>query len=102
MPSNRQDNDQQRILLAEFCRVWADRLGAGKAPKPAASPVSGNVPLGPRLQQTLQLLLAGDGEKQIAAKLGISRHTVHDYVKAIYRRFGVCSRAELLALWVKT
>jgi DNA-binding CsgD family transcriptional regulator len=34
-------------------------------------------------------------------KLGISRHTVHDYVKSVYRRFGVSSRAELLARWVR-
>lgn len=33
----------------------------------------------------------------IAVHLGISRHTVHDHVKAIYRRAGVSSRAELLA-----
>jgi len=64
------------------------------------SPVSG-VLLSPRHQQTLDLLLAGDAEKQIAGKLGLSRHTVHDYVKAVYRRFGVNSRGELLALWVK-
>ena len=50
----------------------------------------------------LQLLLGGHSEKQIAAKLSVSRHTVHVYVKDIYRRFGASSRAELLARWVKT
>jgi DNA-binding CsgD family transcriptional regulator len=57
--------------------------------------------MGPRLRQTLELLLHGDGEKQIAGKLKLSQHTVHGYVKEVYRRFGVNSRAELLALWVK-
>lgn len=58
-------------------------------------------PMAPRLRQTLDLLLVGDGEKQIAGKLKISPHTVHQYVKSVYKRFGVSSRAELLALWVR-
>ncbi len=56
-----------------------------------------NAELSPRLHQTLERLLAGDAEKQIAARLKISPHTVHQYVKALYRRFGVSTRAELLA-----
>jgi DNA-binding NarL/FixJ family response regulator len=94
-------DSRQRETLVEFCRVWKSRLG-GEVPP--ASPISGKTPmpaLGPRLRQTLELLLAGDGEKQIAGKLSLSRHTVHDYVKVVYRRFGVSSRAELLSLWVR-
>jgi DNA-binding CsgD family transcriptional regulator len=53
--------------------------------------------LGPRLRQTLGRLLAGDSEKQIALRLDISRHTVHVYVKNLYRRFEVNSRGELMA-----
>ncbi len=52
--------------------------------------------LSPRLQQTLRALLAGDSEKQIACRLGLSRHTVHDYVKTLYRHFEVATRAELI------
>jgi DNA-binding CsgD family transcriptional regulator len=54
--------------------------------------------LGPRLQETLHALARGLSEKQVAAELGLSQHTVHDYVKALYRHFGVSSRSELLAL----
>jgi DNA-binding NarL/FixJ family response regulator len=57
--------------------------------------------LPPRLRQTLECLLEGDGEKQAAARLGLSRHTVHEYVTALYRRLGVSSRAELLALCLR-
>lgn len=57
--------------------------------------------LTPRQQQTLQYLLAGYSEKQIAARLQLSTNTVHHHVKALYRRFGVTSRAELLARWVR-
>ncbi|HEY8746429.1 MAG TPA: LuxR C-terminal-related transcriptional regulator [Tepidisphaeraceae bacterium] len=52
--------------------------------------------LSPRLRQTLELLVAGDGMKQIAMKLGISHHTVNDYIKALYKRAEVSSRAELV------
>jgi two-component system nitrate/nitrite response regulator NarL len=52
------------------------------------------------MRQTLALLLAGDSEKQIAHRLGLSQHTVHVYVKALYRRYDVSSRGELLARWV--
>jgi DNA-binding CsgD family transcriptional regulator len=54
--------------------------------------------LGPRLRQTLDGLVRGRSEKQVAAALGLSPHTVHDHVKALYRHFGVDSRGALLAL----
>lgn len=53
--------------------------------------------LSPRLRQTLACLLDGDSEKQVAARLGLSPTTTHQYVTALYRRFGVQSRAQLLA-----
>lgn len=53
--------------------------------------------LSPRQRQVLALLQRGMGEKQIAAELDVSPHTVHDYVKALYRAHAVQSRAELLA-----
>jgi DNA-binding CsgD family transcriptional regulator len=54
----------------------------------------------PRERQVLLYLLAGDQTKQIATKLGISHHTVADYVKVIYRRLGVGTRTELLRLFL--
>jgi DNA-binding CsgD family transcriptional regulator len=54
-----------------------------------------------RLRQTLDCLLEGDSEKQVAARLGLSRHTVHEYVKALYRRLGVASRAELMVQYLR-
>jgi DNA-binding CsgD family transcriptional regulator len=53
--------------------------------------------LAPRLQETLRGLARGRSEKQLAADVGLSLHTVHDYVKALHRHFGVHSRSELLA-----
>ncbi len=54
--------------------------------------------LSPRLQQTLDALMTGASEKQIASQLGISPHTTHQYVKMLFRRFRVTSRPELMAL----
>jgi DNA-binding CsgD family transcriptional regulator len=51
-----------------------------------------------RQAEVLQYLLRGLGEKDIAAELGISRHTVHNHVKAIYVAQGVKSRYELFML----
>jgi DNA-binding CsgD family transcriptional regulator len=54
-------------------------------------------PLRPRYRETLEWLLTGATEKEIAVGLGLSVHTVHQYVKAIYKRFEVTSRAQLMA-----
>ncbi len=51
-----------------------------------------------RQREVVRCLLDGDGDKQIASRLGISRLTVNSHLKAIYKRFGVCTRAELAAL----
>jgi DNA-binding CsgD family transcriptional regulator len=52
--------------------------------------------LAPRVRETLSCLLEGDGEKQAASRMGLSRETVHQYVKALYRHYQVASRPELL------
>lgn len=49
-----------------------------------------------RQRQTLNLLLQGLSRKEIADGMGISTHTVGDYVKEVYHHFGVRSQAELM------
>jgi DNA-binding CsgD family transcriptional regulator len=53
-----------------------------------------------RQRQTLDLLLEGKREKEVADGLGLALGTTHDYVKKLYRRLGVSSRAELSALFL--
>lgn len=81
------DVDRRVVALFhhELGRLWR---GVG----PAVDTV-----LGPGLRQTLELLLDGASEKQIATRLQLSAHTVHDRVKRLYRRFDVHSRAQLSA-----
>ena len=69
-------------------------LRRGSSPQPD----QGRLPL--RLRRTLGHLLRGESEKEIARTLGLSQHTVHEYVGQLYRHFNVRSRAELMALWV--
>jgi DNA-binding CsgD family transcriptional regulator len=57
--------------------------------------------LSPRLRQVLKCVLEGDSDKLVAARLGLSRYTVNEYVEGIFRHFGVRSRPELLARWVR-
>jgi DNA-binding CsgD family transcriptional regulator len=78
-----------RLFHVELGRLWRkDALQRARDP---------NLELPPRLQQTLDALRAGCSEKQVSLKLGISQHTVHNYVKALHHRLGVSSRGELLA-----
>jgi len=53
--------------------------------------------LPPKQAETLGYLLDGLAEKQVALKMGLSYHTVHQYVKLIYKRLNVSSRAQLMA-----
>jgi DNA-binding CsgD family transcriptional regulator len=56
-------------------------------------------PLSPREMQIADLLLLGCGSDAIALRLGISRHTVKDHRKRIFRKLGIGSLAELFALY---
>ena len=91
-PFAERDRAALDLLHSELAWVYGPEL-------PPLSPAG--VPLSPRQRQTLQLLLAGNSEKQIGRELGLSTNTVHHHVKAIHRHFGVSSRSELLARWVR-
>jgi len=56
--------------------------------------------LTPRLRSVLTLLLHGEARKAIADKLGLSIHTVGDYIKQVYRHFSVHSQSELIRRFV--
>ena len=95
IPSIGDGLERRRRLVAMFCSMLGEQVVEGKTID------VGECRLSRRQRQTLELLLAGNAEKQIAARLEISRHTVHVYVKSIYKTFGVNSRPELLAKWVR-
>lgn len=82
-------NDLSAPIAAAFDRHGALTLRT----MPAASSV-----LSPREQEICALLLAGCSSHAIALRLDISRHTVKDHRKAIFRKLRVGSLAELFAL----
>jgi DNA-binding NarL/FixJ family response regulator len=69
---------------------------AAAAPRSAAAPAPPvpSEPLTPREREVLGLLAHGVYIGDIARLLGISRHTVGDHVKNIYRKLNISSRAE--------
>lgn len=82
-------------ILSAVCRLVAAHVGGASPTLNAAVDW-----MTPRERQTLDRLLEGQSEKQIAAELGLSNHTVHIYIKALHAHFEVASRAELLAKFV--
>lgn len=56
----------------------------------------GILSLSPRLRQVLNFLLSGRTRDDIASELELSAHTVGDYIKEVYLRFGVHSHPQLL------
>jgi hypothetical protein len=88
-PFTEHDHRLVRLFHVELGRLWK-KDALTKAKDPASE-------LPPRLAQTLAALQAGSSEKQVSIQLGISPHTVHNYVKILHQRLGVSSRGELLA-----
>jgi len=58
-------------------------------------------PLTPREKEVLQMLASGLGNKQIAAHLKISEHTVKFHVASILGKLGASSRTEAVALGLR-
>ena len=88
---------RERAIAQEAHAAISPHVGRALARFADPSPMG----LPPRARQVLACLLEGDGDKQVAARLGIGVHTVNQYTKAIFRHFGARSRAELLARWVR-
>ena len=104
-PLNDRPFTDRDCQLVDLFHQYAGQL-YGRMDEPVATPANGAPvlteleSLPPRLKPVLNHLLQGDAEKQVAVKLGLSRHTVHEYVKMLYRKLGVSSRGELLARFV--
>lgn len=88
---------REKAYLAEAHRTVAALVGTHLARfhEPSAADLT------PRLRDVLRCLLEGDSDKQAASRLRIGRHTVNQYAKAIFKHFGVQSRPELLARWIR-
>ncbi len=63
--------------------------------------IEGATPLTNREREILALLADGLGNKQIAARLGISTNTVKTHLELLFEKLGVSSRAEAVATGVR-
>ena len=86
-------------------QVWASSqevkfaLGAlSSAPTLRAGNAGGLSLLSPREQQVVHCLAEGLTNREIGARLGLSRHTVKNYLLKIFDKLGVSNRVELLFL----
>jgi DNA-binding NarL/FixJ family response regulator len=68
-----------------------------------AAPTHGDesAELSPRERSVLDGLAAGLAYKQIADQLGVSIHTVRNYIRRIYEKLHVCSRTEAVAKFLR-
>lgn len=91
-PFTVRDEALVRILSAELLAEPVEAATASEWPEPAEL-----AELPRRQREVLMRLLTGSSVKEIAMDLGISPYTVNDYIKALYRRYQVSSRGELMA-----
>jgi len=73
---------------------------------PAAAPETRHLeelaePLTPRESEVLQMLASGLANKEIAARLAISEHTVKFHVASIFGKLGAASRTEAVSLGIR-
>ena len=87
------------VLVAEEARSMSD----DEAAETASIGVDARraVLLTAREREVLQLLADGLGNKQIAARLGISTSTVKTHLEELFDRLDVASRAEAVAAEVR-
>jgi two-component system nitrate/nitrite response regulator NarL len=85
------------LVLEGFKRVLAGDFFVPPSLKAALDTRAGpGRSLSPRLQQVQDLLLRGTANKVIARTLGLSDHTVKEYVSSILTYHGVANRLELV------
>ncbi|QHC18880.1 LuxR family transcriptional regulator [Streptomyces sp. GF20] len=83
------------LLDLEAIDNWGSRVEV-RLPLDASQPLEqlpGSWGLRPREIEVLRLLTAGQRNRQIAARMGISENTVKFHTSRIYRKLGVTSRA---------
>jgi DNA-binding NarL/FixJ family response regulator len=78
--------------------VLSERVVSTAATAEVASP---NGALSARELDVLQLVARGLGNKEIAAELGITTHTVKYHLAAVLEKLGVRSRTEAVSLGVR-
>jgi DNA-binding NarL/FixJ family response regulator len=91
-----------RAAAAGLIVLHADVVGSLlPAPRPEAPRDRAGQALTPREVEVLRMLAEGLGNKEIAARLGISDHTVKFHVTSIFTKLNASSRTEAVTLGVR-
>jgi DNA-binding CsgD family transcriptional regulator len=88
--------EKELLHLAMTGVAWLEPKASESIPPDTFSKIT------PRQRVVMLYLLDGVPRKQIAAKLGLTLHTVNDHVKSLYEHFGVQSATELSARFLKS
>jgi DNA-binding NarL/FixJ family response regulator len=88
-------------------QIWASSLymgyvveALGKAMPLAVQDFSSADRLTPREKETTELVAEGISNREISARLGLSEHTVRNYVQHVFEKLGLSTRAELMLYWI--
>jgi pSer/pThr/pTyr-binding forkhead associated (FHA) protein len=95
-----------RFLVANLDQPF-EEVDSATATRPTPNGVSDvaalkiNGSLTPTEKRVCTLLLQGLAEKEVASRLRVSEHTIHNHVRNIYRTFDVHSHPELMAFLLR-
>jgi len=91
--------DVALVLVAGLFLALGLWLGAPrKVPPPPGNPAAvASLGLTPRELEVLQLLAAGQANKEIARALGVSPNTVKTHLARLFEKLGASSRTEAIA-----
>jgi len=96
---------RDEILAAITAVSQGETYIQGRLMEPLLADVTGSSRqtgrLSPREQQVLQLIADGSENKQIARELGLSEATVKTYIRGVFERLDVSSRAEAVAVGLR-
>lgn len=96
-PKRKPFNDREKQLILYAHQMIGKLIGGPLARFTEPSPSE----LPPRPRAVLQLIMQGESDKQIANKMQLSPFTINQYLKLIYSHFGVHSRPQLMARWIR-
>ncbi len=74
---------------------------ASRIPAPTARPIAALDDLTPREIEVLRMLAEGLGNREMAARLGISDHTVKFHISSILDKFGAATRTEAVTMGIR-
>ncbi len=96
---------REEVLAAISAAAEGETYIHGRLMEPLLAEVAGAPSqtgrLSPREQQVLQLIANGSENKQIARELGLSEATVKTYIRGVFERLDVSSRAEAVAVGLR-